>query len=512
MEAIVLENISKRFGTVRANREISLVIHKGGIHAIVGENGAGKSTLTKIIYGMLSPDSGRMTLMGRPVRLSSPRQAIQAGIGMVHQHFMLIPDLTVAENIMLGDERSRIFAPLGIENTARNIAGVAEEHGMHIDPFARVGDLSVGEEQRVEILKLLYRNAEILILDEPTAVLTPTEVSQLFDALRSLRAAGKTVILITHKLDEVLRVSDTVSVMRRGRMVATRPTPEVTKSDLAQLMVGRNVLLRVRNPPETPGRTVLEVRGLTCRDARGGTRLSNLSFHIRAGEIYGIAGVEGNGQSELLSLLWGMRDEGMICSGSALLDGVSLLGKTPAEIGSLGVSHIPEDRLRHGVVPAYTISENMIFGRHREKMFHRFAGFDTNGVDDYTREMVRRYDIRCDTEADPPLSGLSGGNQQKVVLAREIGRPGLKLLMLAQPTRGVDIGAIETIHRKILETRDRGIAMLLVSAELDEIVALSSRIGCLYKGTIRHEFSTGEIREGRSREQEFQKEIGLHIT
>jgi len=512
MKAVALQGISKRFGEFWANRNISLDIHEGSIHAVVGENGAGKSTLTNIIYGMLAPTEGTVSVMGKTVRFSSPRQAIAEGIGMVHQHFMLVPDLTVAENIVLGDERSALFAPLDLSSAVRNIARLASEHGMDIDPHARVGELSVGEEQRVEILKLLYRDARILILDEPTAVLTPSETAQLFATLESLRKSGRTIILITHKLDEVMAVSDTVSVMRRGRVVATQNTAGLTKTDIARLMVGRNVLLRVENPPETPGETVLNVRELTWKDARGRERLSKLDFSVRAGEIYGIAGVEGNGQSELLALLWGMAEAGGQSDGSITLLGQPLDGRSPSEIAALGVSFIPEDRLKHAVIGEYSVSENMIFGRHRERRFSRFPGFDKKKVSGYARLMTERYDIRYDTAADPALRSLSGGNQQKIVLAREIDRPGLKLLILAQPTRGVDIGAIETIHRKIIETRDRGIAVLLVSAELDEIVALSSRIGCLYKGSIRHEFQTGEIREGRSREQDFEKEIGRHIT
>ncbi|ASQ90441.1 ABC transporter [Prosthecochloris sp. GSB1] len=512
MKAVTLQGVSKRFGDFWANRDISLDIREGSIHAIVGENGAGKSTLTNLIYGMHAPTEGTISVMGKPVRFSSPRQAIAEGIGMVHQHFMLVPDLTVAENIVLGEERSALFAPVDLSGAAEHIARLASGHGMEIEPRARVAELSVGEEQRVEILKLLYRNARILILDEPTAVLTPSETVQLFNTLESLRKSGRTVILITHKLDEVMAVSDTVSVMRKGRIVATRNTDGLSKTDMARMMVGRNVLLRVENPPETPGEAVLNVRRLTWKDARGRARLSKLDFSVRAGEIYGIAGVEGNGQSELLSLLWGMAKGGEHCSGSVTMLGQPLDGKNSAEIAALGVSFIPEDRLKHAIVPEYSVSENLIFGRHRERRFSKFPGFDKKKISDYARLMTGRYDIRYDTASDPTLRSLSGGNQQKIVLAREIDRPGLKLLILAQPTRGVDIGAIETIHRKIIETRDRGIGVLLVSAELDEIVALSSRIGCLYKGSIRHEFQTEEIRKGRSREKDFEKEIGRHIT
>ena len=504
--------MSKQFGELWANKDISLEISSGSIHAIVGENGAGKSTLTKMIYGLLTPTSGAISVKGQSVRFTSPRQAIAAGIGMVHQHFMLIPDLTATENIILGDEGSTLFTPLKKKEAARRIQSIAENHGLVIDPGAPISELSVGEEQRVEILKLLYREAEILILDEPTAVLTPSETEQLFTTLKSLRKEGKTVILITHKLDEVLSVSDMVSVMRRGRIVATEQTGSVTKSDLAHLMVGRNVLLRVENPPEEPGEVVLKVSHAGFMDVKGRQRLNNLSFEVKAGEIYGIAGVEGNGQNELLTLLWGMAEPGCMISGSVTVNNIPLGDRNSAEVASIGVSFVPEDRLKHAVISDFPVDNNLIFGRHREKKFHRFAGFNAKAVMDYTNTMVDQYDIRYDMQSNPPLSNLSGGNQQKIVLAREIDRPGLKLLILAQPTRGVDIGAIEMIHKKIIEARDKGIAILLISAELDEIISLSSRIGCMYKGSIRHEFSMEEVRKGRSCAQDFEKEVGMFIT
>ncbi len=510
--AIGLSGISKKFGALWANREISLNIEPGSIHAIVGENGAGKSTLTKIIYGLFTPTSGTISIRGKAVRFNTPRQAIAEGIGMVHQHFMLIPELTVTENIMLGDERGPLLARLKKKEATVKIQSIAETHELTVDPNAYVSDLSVGEEQRVEILKLLYHEADILILDEPTAVLTPSETEQLFKTLKSLQKEGKTILLITHKLDEVLRVSDRVSVMRKGRIVATEPTASVTKEDLANLMVGRNVLLRIENPPEKPGNKMLEITQVSLTDTKGRRRLNDLSFNIKAGEIYGIAGVEGNGQRELLSLLWGMAEPHAVTSGSVTLDGISLRGKNSREIASFGTSHIPEDRLKHAVISDFPVSDNMIFGRHRENRFHRFGGFDATEVNHYTKTMIDRYDVRCDLQSNPSLADLSGGNQQKIVLAREIDRPGMKLLILAQPTRGVDIGAIEMIHKKIIETRDNGIAILLVSAELDEIISLSSRIGCLYKGSIRHEFSTEEVRKGRDAEQDFEKEIGMFIT
>ena len=510
--AVNLSGVSKKFGELWANRNVSLDIQSGSIHAIVGENGAGKSTLIKMIYGLFMPTSGSISIREKVVHFTNPRQAIHEGIGMVHQHFMLIPELTVTENITLGDERGPLFASLKKKDASLKIQSIAENHGLVVNSDALVSELSVGEEQRVEILKLLYRDADILILDEPTAVLTPSETEQLFKTLHSLQKEGKTIILITHKLDEVLSVSDRVSVMRKGKIVATASTASVTKSDLANLMVGRNVLLRIKNPPEKPGETILKVSHVSLTDMKGHRKLDNLSFDVRAGEIYGIAGVEGNGQRELLALLWGMVAPQNVTNGSVTLDGISLKGKNSAEIASSGVSHIPEDRLKYAVIPTFSVSENIIFGRHREKKFLSFPGFDATAVKNYTKHMVDQYNVRCNLQKNPALASLSGGNQQKIVLAREIDRPDLKLLVLAQPTRGVDIGAIEMIHKKIIETRDKGVAILLISAELDEIISLSSRIGCLYNGSIRHEFSTEEIRKGRSSEQDFEKEIGMFIT
>ncbi len=510
--AVRLIGVSKKFGSFAANSNISLSVEKGTIHALVGENGAGKSTLTKIIYGIHLPTSGEMVIQGKTVRFASPREAIKAGIGMVHQHFMLVPELSVVENIILGHEQTALFGPLSLKSTKALILKDAEAYGLALDPDALVASLSIGEQQRVEILKLLFRQADIMIFDEPTAVLTPSETERLFATLRSLRDKGKTIILITHKLDEVLAVADTVSVMRNGEIVGTVPAASVTKPELARMMVGRSVLLRVTNPPASPGETILNIKRLRFRTPQGEERLHDLTLNVRAGEIYGIAGVEGNGQSELLQALWGLAPAGSVISGEATLKGHSLIGKKPAEIALMGVSHAPENRLRHAVVLEYTIAENLLFGRHREPAFHQGIGFNSRTIKSYTEAMISDYDIRCSSPERQPLSALSGGNQQKVVLARELNRPGISLLILAQPARGVDIGAIETIHKKIIEARKNGMAILLVSSELEEIIALSTRIGCLYKGSIRHEFSQEEVALKREAEHEFEKEISLHIT
>lgn len=510
--AVRLSGVSKMFGGFAANSNISLSVEEGSIHALVGENGAGKSTLTKIIYGMHLPTSGEMVIQGEAVRFTSPRDAIEAGIGMVHQHFMLVPELSVTENIILGREHAWLFGSLPLKYAKARILKNSEDYGLAVDPDASVASLSIGEQQRVEILKLLFRQASIMIFDEPTAVLTPSETERLFATLRSLRDKGKTVILITHKLDEVLAVADTVSVMRKGEIVGTVPASSVTKPELARMMVGRSVLLRVINPPASPGETILNIKRLSFRSPKGEERLHDFTLTVRAGEIYGIAGVEGNGQGELLQALWGLAPEGSVISGEATLKGRSIIGKKPAEIALMGVSLTPENRLLHAVIREYTIAENLLFGRHREPAFHKGIGFDSRTIKGYTDAMISDFDIKCSSPEHQPLSTLSGGNQQKVVLARELNRPGISLLILAQPARGVDIGAIETIHNKIIEARKSGIAILLVSSELEEIIGLSTRIGCLYKGSIRHEFSQEEVTLKRDALQEFEKEIGLHIT
>lgn len=508
--AVKLSGITRRFGSLTANDNVTLSVEKGTIHALVGENGAGKSTLSNILYGLLRPDSGTIEIDGKPVRFSSTRQAIEAGIGMVHQHFMLVPTLTVSENVILGKEPGGVT--LSPARTGEHIRELGRTYGLDVDPDAKVSTLSVGEQQRVEILKLLYRKARILILDEPTAVLSPQETARLFSTMRALCAEGHTILLITHKLDEVLAVSDSVSVMRKGALVGTLPAASATKEALARLMVGRDVLLRTDNPPHPRGPLVLHIDNLSCSTHEGIEKLRGLSLKVHAGEIYGIAGVEGNGQSELLSLLWGANEDKRTTRGTIAIDGRPVLGLSPAKIAELGVSIIPENRHKSAIIAEYGIGENLILGRHREKRFHRGIGFNRQAIAANTSAMTERYDIRFAVGANPPIGSLSGGNQQKVVLAREMERPGLRLLILAQPTRGVDIGAIEQIHKRIVDARRNGLAILLLSSELEELIALSTRIGCLYKGSIRHEFSEEEIIEGRKEESGFEKQIGMHIT
>ncbi len=510
--AICASCLTRTFGSFTACDAVGITIAKGEIHAIVGENGAGKSTLANMLYGLLRPDSGSISVDGKAVAFSSPREAIRAGIGMVHQHFMLVPSLSVTENIILGAEHTPLLSPMKMGPLEKEIAGLSRKHSMEIDPQATVSTLSVGEQQRVEILKLLFRKADVLILDEPTAVLSPPETEKLFATLRSLAAAGHAILLVTHKLDEVLGISDTVSIMRKGRLVGKMPTREATKEAIARLMVGRDVLLRIGNPVQVPGKEVLTVEKLAYRDPSGQQRLGGISFSVRAGEVYGLAGVEGNGQSALLSLLWGVWDRHGTVSGRILLDGRPVLGQGPGTMASLGVSMVPEDRLRSAVLPALGLEENLILGRHREPGYLRKIGFDRAMIRKEMRRVAEVYDIRSGGSANPPVAALSGGNQQKLVIAREMERPGLRLLLLAQPTRGVDIGAIEMIHARIIEARQRGVAILLVSSELEEIIALSTRIGCIYNGTLRHEFTEDAVRAGRAESSGFEKEIGLHIT
>ena len=494
--AIELAGISKRFGAVAANRDVSLAVAVGSIHGIVGENGAGKSTLMSILYGFYEADAGEIRVAGKPRRIRSPADAIAAGIGMVHQHFMLVDTLSVVENVVLGAEGGARLKG-GLAKARAELARLSREYGLAIEPDAIVGELSVGLQQRVEILKALYRGAEVLILDEPTAVLTPAEADQLFALLRALKAQGKTVILITHKLREIMAVTDTVSVMRRGEMVAGFRTAETSPPALAEAMVGRRVLLRVEKPPRERGAAVLEAVGLTCRDARGTETLRDVSLTLHAGEIVGIAGVAGNGQSELLEVLAGLVQptRGVIRLGGRILTAAD---RHPARLRERGVMHVPEDRQRSGLVTAFSAAENAILGYQGDPAFRAGPFLSPARIEAHARTAFAAYDVR---PPDPALktAKFSGGNQQKIVLAREIERHP-RVLLVGQPTRGVDIGAIEFIHRRLVELRDAGVAILLVSVELEEVMALSDRILALCGGRI-----TGE----RAAERADERELGL---
>jgi simple sugar transport system ATP-binding protein len=492
--AIELVGIDKRFGPVHANRNIHLAVAKGTIHGIVGENGAGKSTLMSILYGFYHPDAGEIRVDGKPVAIRSSDDAIAAGIGMVHQHFMLVEPFTVLENVMLGAEGGGLLKG-GIAHARAELQRLEREYALEVDPDAVTGELPVGLQQRVEILKALYRGADTLILDEPTGVLTPDEADHLFRILHQLKAQGKTIILITHKLREIMAATDAVSVMRRGEIVATRNTAETTPEELAELMVGRRVLLRVEKKPVVPGRALLQVENLGYVDHKGVRRFSEVSFEVRAGEIVGIAGVAGNGQSELLEVLAGIRPATV---GKVFLDGEPVAVTTdadPAALRARGVAHVPEDRHRMGLVTAFEEWENAALGYHHDSRFVNGPFLDIAAMRSDARAKIEQYDIR---PPDPRLktANFSGGNQQKIVLARELERDP-SVLLVGQPTRGVDIGAIEFIHRQLLAMREAGKAILLVSVELDEVRSLSDRFfvmcGGRFTGQCTPEAEVGKI-------------------
>ncbi|MBI5367053.1 MAG: ABC transporter ATP-binding protein [Planctomycetes bacterium] len=486
--AVAMRGITKVFPRVVANRNVDLTVAAGEIHAVIGENGAGKSTLMKILYGLQTPDAGAVELFGAPLRPHTPAAAIRAGLGMVHQHFMLIPPLTVAENVVLGQEPTRLGLFLDRRAAARKIEELSQTYRLSIDPRARVETLSVGQEQRVEIVKVLYRGARVLILDEPTAVLTPPEVQELYGILRALKAQGKTILFITHKLNEVMAITDRVTVMRHGEVVGRVNTAETSKSELARLMVGRPVLFEVEKPPQVRGGPVLRVAGLGANGPRGLPAVRDVGFELRAGEILGIAGVEGNGQTELIEVLAGLRPA---TAGSVTLDGAEILRPVPfraqrrADPGALlglGLGHIPEDRHKRGLVLDYSVADNLVLGRHRRPEFTGAVLRRGRALAVHAAERVRAFDIRP-PDPELPASALSGGNQQKIVVARELAREP-RVLLACQPTRGVDIGAIEFIHRRLIEERSRGKAVLLVSAELSEILSLADRILVMYGGRI----------------------------
>jgi simple sugar transport system ATP-binding protein len=485
---IVLEarGITKQFPGVLANDHVGFDLREGEVHALLGENGAGKSTLMNILYGLYKADSGEVKVNGEPLHLSSPRDAIHRGIGMVHQHFMLVPVFSVTENIMLGAETDhrtvQSEAPLvklDRKEVSKKVADLSHQYGLDVDPEAIVGDLPVGVQQRVEIVKALYRKASILILDEPTAVLTPQEADDLFRIVRELTARGVSIIFITHKLKEVLAIADRITVMRGGKVMGTTTPKETNEHQLAAMMVGREVILTVEKEAAKPKDGVLVVEGLRVRDQRDLETVRGISFNVRAGEILGIAGVQGNGQTELVEALTGLRH---IESGTVNLSGKDLTGRSPRAFTETGLAHIPEDRHRHGLVLSYTVADNMILCDYYKPPFAVRGTIQQNALDVNARRLIEEYDVRTPS---PYVSAgkLSGGNQQKVIVARELSRP-VKLVIANQPTRGLDVGSIEYIHKEIVAMRDRGVAVLLVSAELDEIMSLSDRIAVMYRGEI----------------------------
>ena len=495
--AIELKGISKAFGPVQANKDISIRVAPGTIHGIIGENGAGKSTLMSILYGFYKADKGEVWIKGQQTAIPDSQAAIAAGIGMVFQHFKLVENFTVLENIVLGAEDSGMLMP-SLRRARKELKALEEEYELFVDPDARIDEIGVGMQQRVEILKALYRKAEILILDEPTGVLTPSEADQLFRILDRLRAEGKTIILITHKLREIMEYTDTVSVMRRGEMTATVKTAETSPEHLAELMVGRKVLLRVDKVPARPGAPILEIENLRVVDEVGVERVKGIDLTVRAGEIVGIAGVAGNGQSELLEVLGGMRAG----SGSIKLHGTSLpLEGSGADASArrlAHIGHVPEDRQREGLIMDFHAWENVAFGYHRDPAYNSGLLMDNAALRADTAAKMEKFDVR---PPDPWLAAksFSGGNQQKIVVAREIER-NPELLLIGQPTRGVDIGAIEFIHKQIVALRDQGKAILLVSVELEEILSLADRVAGMFDGMIMGE---------RPADQTDEKELGL---
>ena len=490
--AIELRGISKSFGPVRANKDIDLRVMPGTVHGIIGENGAGKSTLMSILYGFYKADRGEILVRGEKIDITDSQTAIRSGIGMVFQHFKLVQNFTVLENVVLGAEEGALLkTSLGKARTL--LKELSEEYELHVDPDARIEDLGVGMQQRVEILKALYRRAEILILDEPTGVLTPSEADHLFRILEGLKREGKTVILITHKLREIMDVTDTVSVMRRGEMTATVKTAETSPEELAELMVGREVLLRVDKTPSEPGETVLEVDNLRVVDSSGVERLRGVSLNVRRGEILGVAGVAGNGQSELLEVLGGMR----VAEGEVRLNGEPLAlsgaGSDARMRRRHGIGHVPEDRQREGLIMDFHVWENVAFGYQDDPAYNRGLFMDNAELRRDAEAKIAKFDVRP-ADCWQTAKNFSGGNQQKIVIARELEREP-DLLLVGQPTRGVDIGAIEFIHEQIVALRDQGKAILLVSVELDEIMSLSDRIAVMFDGRIMGERLPGETNE-----------------
>jgi simple sugar transport system ATP-binding protein len=487
-----VRGITKSFpGGVIANEDIDLVLHEGEIHCLLGENGAGKSTLMNVVFGLYQPDRGSIHVRGEEVTFHGVNDAIDHGIGMVHQHFQLIPVFTVAENVILGNELTK-GAFLDMAGARRRILELGDQYGLKVDPDATVGDLSVGEQQRVELVKALYREAEILILDEPTAVLTPGEVDQFFGVVRSLVDQGKSIFFITHKLREVLAVADEISVLRGGRLAGASDPETATQQSLANLMVGRDVVFQVERTPPSPGESVLKVQDLRVDDDRGVQTVNGFSVEVRRGEIFGVAGVEGNGQRELVEALAGMRRK---VGGHVEILGHDATKLNPRKITELGVAHVPEDRGKHGLVASYSIGDNLVLNRYNKPPFSRRGLRRRGPIDEEAARLVERFDIRT-PGIDVPVDTLSGGNQQKVIIARELSSD-VQVLLVAQPTRGLDVGSIEFIHKQIIALRDAGAAVFLVSAELDEIMSLSDRVGVLYRGRLVGVFEGEDVTRER---------------
>ena len=496
--AIEMRDIVKKFGDFTANDHINLKVHVGEVHAILGENGAGKSTLMNVLYGLYRPTSGEIYVRGKRTEIRDPSHAIRLGIGMVHQHFMLVQPFTVTENIVLGDE-PMCGLMVDIKTARKRVMELSERYGMAVDPDAHVEDISVGMQQRVEILKVLYRGADILILDEPTASLTPQEIEELMQIIRNLTADGKSVILITHKLKEIKACADYCTIIRQGKYIDTVKVSDVSENQLAAMMVGRNVTFAVEKKEQKPGDVVLDVRDLRGKDYRGAEILKGLNLTVHKGEIVGLAGVDGNGQSELVEILTGLRKAD---SGSVKMDGREVLNETPRKLFDAGITSIPADRQKYGLVLEFSVAENLILQNYKKLPFAQHGVLQKDQIAAHAEELIQHFDIRPANSASHPAGTLSGGNQQKVIIAREITNDG-ELLIAVNPTRGLDVGAIEFVHKYIVEQRNKGRAVLLVSFELDEIMSLSDRIEVIFDGKI-----SGSV-NGKDADE---KELGLMMA
>ena len=479
VETVKMVNITKAFGKIIANENINMTVHKGEVHALLGENGAGKTTLVNMLYGLLKPTSGEIYVKGEKMNTFRPDIAIKKGIGMVHQHFMLVQPFTVIENIMLGMEQTKGFGMLDREKAKQDVIALSEKYGLYVEPDAKIEDITVGMQQRVEILKALYRGAEILILDEPTAVLTPQEIEELISIMDSLTKQGKSIIIITHKLKEIKRVADYCTIIRRGKYIDTVKVSDFDESQLASKMVGREVSFEVEKKDKQAGEIVLEIKDLVVKDSRGIDAVKGLSLNVKKGEILGIAGIDGNGQSQLIEGITGLTP---VKSGNIFLNGSDITNKKPKEIIELGISTIPEDRQKRGLVMDFTIYENMMLENYGNEPFSKRGVLDYKKIKEFTRELIEKFDIRPKDE-NIEVGSLSGGNQQKVIIAREVtNNP--EVLLAAQPTRGLDVGAIEFVHKSLVEQRDNDKAVVLISFELDEIINVSDRIAVIYDGKI----------------------------
>ena len=496
--AVQMHGITKRFGNYTALSQVDLNVRKQSVHAILGENGAGKTTLMNILYGLYQADEGTIYLNGSPSRITGPNEAIRNGIGMVHQHFMLVENFTVTENIMLGDEVCGPVGMLDMKQARKQVLELVEQYGFEVDPDARIEDISVGMQQRVEILKALFRGAETLILDEPTAVLTPQEIDKLLQIMEDLVASGKTIIIITHKLKEILRSADECTIIRKGEYMGTVDVSKSSEEDLAAKMVGRAVNLKVEKTPANPGEVVLDINGLTVRDERGIEQVCGLDLKVRAGEIVGIAGIDGNGQEELVNAIMSMAKS----ESGTIVVGEEIQNTSPRNAIEHGVSTIPSDRHRWGLVLPMMVSENSVLEQHDKSSFGNWLLLDYQKMREYTSKLIEDFDIRPAGCEDERISGLSGGNQQKVIIAREVTQKP-KLLIAFQPTRGLDVGAIEFVHKTLISERDRGAAILLVSYELDEVMNVSDTIAVIYHGKITGTFEQGTVDE---------EELGLYMA